>query len=165
MDNTNEKKDIFDRIMGWGFLKIFEPFYKKNKEVLLYLFFGVMTTVVSFITAGIVKVIMEHFGAGSGAVANVSSVISWVVSVTFAYITNRIWVFDSNVKGTANIAKECASFYGGRVFTLLVEMLIMNVGYSWLGINFWVTKIVANVIVIILNYVISKLLVFRKKKA
>ena len=160
----NNEKDIFDRIMGWGFLKVFEPFYKKNKEVLLYLFFGVMTTVVSFITAGIVKAVMERLGAGSGAIANISSVISWIVSVTFAYITNRIWVFESNAQGKANIAKECASFYGGRVFTLLVEMLIMFVGYSKLGFNFWLTKITANVIVIVLNYVISKLLVFRKNK-
>lgn len=163
MENT-EKKDIFDRIMSWGILKPLEPFYKKNKEVLLYLFFGVMTTVVSFITAGIAKALLESVGAGDGAVANVSSVFSWICSVTFAYITNRIWVFESSARGTAEILREGASFYGGRVFTLLVEMLIMNIGYAKLGFGYWLTKIAANVIIIVLNYVISKLFVFRKKK-
>lgn len=163
MENT-EKKDIFDRIMSWGIFKPLEPFYKKNKEVLLYLFFGVMTTVVSFITAGIAKAPLEGIGAGEKTVANVSSVFSWICSVTFAYVTNRIWVFESSAKGRAEILREGASFYGGRVFTLLVEMLIMTVGYAMLGFGYWKTKIAANVIIIVLNYVISKLFVFRKKK-
>lgn len=160
----NKKPDIFDRIMSWGFLKIFEPFYKAHKEVLLYLFFGVMTTVVSFITAGIAKFLLEKIGAGSVVVVNVSTVFSWICSVTFAYITNRIWVFESTARGASAIVKEGASFYGGRLFTLLVEAVIMNIGYDRLGFNYWLTKIAANVIVIILNYVISKIFVFRKKK-
>ena len=167
MENTvenNEKKDIFDRIMGWGFLKIFEPFYKKNKEVLLYLFFGVMTTVVSFITAGISKALLEKMGVGDVWVLNISTVFSWICAVTLAYITNRICVFESTAKGASAIIKEGASFYGWRVFTLLVEDVIMNIGGKLLGINYWVTKIIANVIVIILNYIISKLFVFKEKK-
>ena len=163
MEST-EKKDIFDRIMGWGFLKTFEPFYKKNKEVLLYLFFGVMTTVVSFITAGIAKLLLEKLGAGQSTVINISTVFSWICSVTFAYITNRIWVFESTAHGTSAILKEGASFYGGRLFTMFVEMLIMNIGVKRLGANYWLTKIIANVIIIILNYVISKLFVFRKQE-
>lgn len=165
MANTeNEKKDIFDRIMALGIFKPLEPFYKKNKEVLLYLFFGVMTTVVSFITAGIAKHFLESMGSTENTVANVSTVFSWICSVTFAYITNRIWVFESSARGAAAIVKEGASFYGGRVFTMLVEMLIMNIGYSRLGFNYWLTKVAANVIVIVLNYVISKLFVFKKEK-
>jgi putative flippase GtrA len=163
MEKT-EKKDIFDRIMGWGFLKTFEPFYKKNKEILLYLFFGVMTTVVSFITAGIAKVLLEKLGASENAVINISTVFSWICSVTFAYITNRIWVFESTARGASAIVKEGASFYGGRLFTMFVEMLIMNFGVKLIGANYWVTKVIANVIIIILNYIISKLFVFKKQK-
>ena len=163
MENI-EKKDIFDRIMGWGFLKTFEPFYKKNKEVLLYLFFGVMTTVVSFITAGIAKFLLEKMGAGESAVVNVSTVFSWLCSVTFAYITNRIWVFASTAHSRADVIKEGTSFYGGRLFTMFVEMLIMNIGVKLIGANYWVTKIIANIIIIILNYIISKLFVFKKNK-
>ena len=92
-----------------------------------------------------------------------STVISWICAVTFAYITNRIWVFESEAEGKKAIISEAASFYGGRIFTLLVEMFMMWLGYSLLSFNYWVTKIVANVVVLILNYVISKLVVFRKK--
>lgn len=162
--NAEEKKDIFDKIMSWGFLKIFEPFYKKNKEMLLYLFFGVLTTAVSFVTAGLSKILLEGLGSSKDVVSTVSTVISWICAVTFAYVTNRIWVFDSNAKGLKNIAAEAASFYGGRLFTLFVEMLMMWVGYSLMQINYWVTKIAANIIVLILNYVISKLFVFKKNK-
>ena len=130
---TKKDKDIFDKIMDWKIFGWFRPFYVKNKEMLLYLFFGVLTTAVSFVTAGISKVLLEQAGIGRGGVSTTSTVISWICAVTFAYITNRIWVF------------------------------MMWLGYSLLSFNYWVTKIVANVVVLILNYVISKLVVFRKK--
>ena len=157
-------KDIFDKIMGWGFLKIFEPFYKKNKEVLLYLFFGVLTTVVSFITAGISKNLLEIASDDKNMVSIISTVISWICAVTFAYLTNRVWVFNSQAAGRQAIIKEAASFYGGRVFTLIVEAVMMWVGYSLMSMNYWIAKIIANVVVLILNYVISKLIVFKKKE-
>ena len=157
------REDIFDKIMHLPVLRIFEPFYKKNKEVLMYLFFGVLTTAVSFVTAGISKHMLESWGASSSVVSFVSTAFSWVCAVTFAYVTNRIWVFDSQVKGKKGILAEAVSFYGGRVFTLLVEMLMMWLGYTVMGIGYWVTKIIANVVVLILNYVISKLFVFKKK--
>ena len=164
-NNTLEKKpDIFDKLMHLPVLNIFEPFYKKNKEVLMYLFFGVLTTAVSFVTAGAAKALLEHLDFGKSAVSNISTVISWICAVTFAYVTNRIWVFDSQTRGAGAIVREMASFYGGRLFTLGVEMLMMWIGYSLLDFNYWVTKIVANVVVLVLNYVISKLIVFRKKK-
>lgn len=163
--SENERRpDIFDKIMHLPVLRIFEPFYKKNKEVLMYLFFGVLTTAVSFVTAGIAKTLLESAGCGKGVVSTVSTVISWICAVTFAYVTNRIWVFSSQAKGAKAITAEAASFYGGRIFTLLVEMFMMWLGYKVIGMGYWVTKIIANVVVLILNYVISKLLVFRKKK-
>ena len=137
---TKKDKDIFDKIMDWKIFGWFRPFYVKNKEMLLYLFFGVLTTAVSFVTAGISKVLLEQAGIGKGGVSTTSTVISWICAVTFAYITNRIWVFESEAEGKKAIISEAASFY-----------------------NDWVTKIVANVVVLILNYVISKLVVFRKK--
>ncbi len=158
-----KEKDIFDRIMEIGFLKKLQPFYQKNKEMLLYLFFGVLTTAVSFVTAGLSKALIEQLGFGKGVVSSASTVVSWICAVTFAYVTNRIWVFESSAEGRKEIVSEAASFYGGRLFTLLVEMLMMWAGYSLLGFNYWVTKIIANIVVLILNYVISKLVVFRKK--
>ncbi|MCD7773211.1 MAG: GtrA family protein, partial [Ruminococcus sp.] len=95
-------------------------------------------------------------------VSTASTVFSWICAVTFAYFKNRLWVFNSKAKGAGEITKEAASFYGGRVFTLVVETLMMWLGYSLLQINYWITKIIANVVVLILNYVISKLFVFKK---
>lgn len=163
MKENEQKKDIFDRIVSLPLLRVFEPFYKKNKEMLLYLFFGVLTTAVSFLTSGIAKAVLEGIGAGKGAVSSVSTVFSWICAVTFAYLTNRVWVFESSAKGRKEILSEAASFYGGRVFTLIVETAMMTVGYSKLDLNYWLVKIAANVVVLILNYVISKLIVFRKK--
>lgn len=160
---AKKDKDIFDKIMDWKIFGWLRPFYVKNKEMLLYLFFGVLTTAVSFVTAGISKVLLEQAGIGKGGVSTTSTIISWICAVTFAYITNRIWVFESEAEGKKAIISEAASFYGGRIFTLLVEMFMMWLGYSLLSFNYWVTKIVANVVVLILNYVISKLVVFRKK--
>ena len=162
-DNAGQKPDVFDRIMALPVLNIFEGFYRKNKEVLLYLFFGVLTTAVSFVTAGIAKQLMENAGASENAVSLISTTFSWICAVTFAYVTNRIWVFRSKLRGFMPIVREACSFYAGRLFTYFVELLMMWAGYSQLHFNYWVTKIVANVVVLILNFVISKLFVFKDK--
>ena len=162
-DNQQRQPDIFDKLVHLKIFRWFEPFFQKNREVLMYLFFGVMTTLVSFVTAGIAKYLCENAGLGKSAISNISTVVSWICDVTFAYVTNRIWVFDSKAKGKKGIFAEMVSFYGGRLFTLFVEMGIMWLGYDLLDINYWVTKIFANVVVLILNYVISKLFVFKKK--
>ena len=117
-----EKKDIFDRMMGWGFLKTFEPFYKAHKEVLLYLFFGGLTTVVSVI------------------------------------------FFAIPMNGAKPVAKECAAFFAGRLFTLVVETLLLNVMTTTLKMQEIIAKIIVSIVTIILNYIISKLFVFKKEK-
>lgn len=156
--------------------KPLQKIYYKYEDKWLYLFFGVLTTVVSFISAGVAKLALEKAGAGEAVVGNISTIISWICAVTFAYLTNRVWVFESNASNTKELFAEALSFYGGRVFTLIVELVIMGLGYSIIAKHFfggndsamnaayWVTKIAANVVVLILNYIISKLLVFRKKK-
>ncbi|MBR4627693.1 MAG: GtrA family protein [Ruminococcus sp.] len=145
------------------FPKPIRDLYYKYEEKWLYLFFGVLTTAVSFITAGISKNRLESAGMGTDAVSLLSTAISWICAVTFAYVTNRLWVFESKAHGAKELAAEAASFYGGRVFTFFTEMAMMWLGYSLIGINYWVTKVAANVVVLILNYVISKLFVFRNK--
>lgn len=135
-----------------------------NKETITYLIFGVLTTGVSFATAGAAKFLLEQAGCNDKVVSDVSTVISWICAVTFAYVTNRIWVFNSRAHGFKAIVKEAAMFYGGRLSTLIIETLMMRLGYSVMGINYWITKITANVVVLILNYIISKFFIFRKKK-
>ncbi len=144
--------------------KPLQKIYYKYEEKWLYLVFGVLTTAVSFITAGISKYLLELAGASDKLVGDGSTVISWICAVTFAYLTNRAWVFESHASGAAELAREAASFYGGRLLTLAVEWIMMHVGYAMLHFNYWIVKIVANIVVLILNYVISKIFVFRKEK-
>ncbi|MBO4866400.1 MAG: GtrA family protein [Ruminococcus sp.] len=168
MENT-QKKDIFDRIMGWGFLKTFEPFYKKNKEVLLYLFFGGLTTIVGliFFILPYKLLDLQDITIGSKTIdtnAQVANTISWICAVTFAYITNRIWVFENKAHTSQGIAKECLSFYGGRLLTLLIENFLLNLCVENIGMNAIISKVIVSIITIILNYIISKLFVFKKQK-
>lgn len=156
-------KKIVDKFVSL-FPKKLQKLYYSNEEVIMYLFFGALTTIVSFVTAGLSKRLFESAELGKDMVSIMSTAVSWVCSVTVAYITNRLWVFSSKAKGAKEIAAEAVSFYGGRGFTFVAEIAMMWLGYSRIGLNYWVTKITANVIVLILNYVISKLFVFRKKK-
>ena len=150
-----KKKDIFDRIMALPGLRLFEPLYVRYKEILLYLFFGVLTTAVSigsywlFCRAGIDPLI--------------SNVFSWILAVLFAYITNSIWVFDARPATFRERLAQMAGFFGGRVATLLMEEAVLLVGIKWLGGNDMAVKIIAQVLVLVGNYIISKCLVFRKK--
>lgn len=148
-------RDIFDRIMHTRLLRPLEPFYRKNKEILLYILFGGLTTVVSIATFWL-------FGTVLGVHELIANVLSWIFAVTFAYLTNRTWVFDSRVSDTRGIVREAASFYGGRLLTLGFEEAVLAVFVTWLGMNEMLIKILATVGVLVLNYVISKLFVFRK---
>ena len=155
---NGEKKDIFDKIMSIKPFSVFNPFYKKYKEALLYLFFGVLTTLISI---GVFWV----FTALIPLDELVANIISWIIAVLFAYVTNRIWVFNSHCETKGAFAREVLSFYGGRVFTLLVEEGLLFVFIKLLDLNAMAVKIIAQVVIIVLNYIISKLFVFRKKKA
>lgn len=150
------KKDIFDRIMELPILHTFEPFYKKNKEILLYLFFGGLSFLVSIST-------YAAFNIGMHMNALVANVLSWVITVLFAFLTNRVWVFQSPTETVREFIKQMMAFYSGRVITLVIEEAILLIFITWLGFNSMAVKIVAQVIVILLNYVISKLVIFRKE--
>lgn len=148
--------DIFDRLFQLPVLRILEPFYKRYKEVLLYLFFGGLTFVISVVS-------YAAFTEGLGWNELIANLFSWVFAVLFAFFTNRIWVFQAAVKGGKAFLQQMLSFFGGRVFTLVVEEVILLIFITWLGLpGVWV-KVAAQVVVIILNYVISKLFVFRKE--
>lgn len=153
---AKKDKDIFDRIMSAKFWGPLGPFYFKNKEVLLYLLFGGLTTVVS---------LLSYFVAYKVCNINVliANIISWIFAVTFAYITNKIWVFDSKTETAKEVLGEAVKFYSGRLATLVVEELIIFVFDTLLHFNSMLVKLVAQIIIIVLNYVISKLFVFKNK--
>ena len=127
-----------------------------RKELISYLFFGGLTFLVSIGTYGFFNQIL-------GMNELLANVISWICAVTFAYVTNRLWVFASKARGFKGIMRELLSFFGGRVATLLIEEGILLVFITWLGLDSMLVKIVAQIIVIMLNYVISKLFVFSNK--
>lgn len=151
------KKDIFDRIMELPVLRIVNPFYKKNKEILLYLFFGGLTFLVSISSYAV-------FNIRIGWNALTANIVSWILAVAFAYTTNRIWVFESSTDRGSNLIKEITCFVGGRIATLVIEELILFIFITELEMNSILVKIVAQVVVIALNYVISKF-VFRPQKS
>ena len=149
------KKDIFDRLMGLKLFRPLWPFYVKDKEPLLYLFFGGLTTLISIF-------VFWLFNGPFGLNELVANLISWVLAVLFAFLTNKTWVFQSGGQEDG-FFRLMLSFYAGRLLTLGIEELLLLVFITWLGFNSMAVKIVAQVVVIVLNYVISKLLVFRDK--
>ena len=151
-----KQKDIFDRIVSLKCFSFAYPFYEKYKELLLYLFFGGLAFVVSISSYAFCEVIL-------GFTPLIANLFSWILAVAFAYTTNRIWVFESCADGVQGIIKEAISFFGGRIATLVVEEIILFMGINLLVCNSIAVKVVAQIVVIILNYFISKLWIFNTK--
>ena len=122
-----------------------------DRELTSYVFFGTLT----FFVNVIVYFLFENI---FGVNYIISNIIAWFFSVLFAYITNRIWVFESK---SANIIKEMSLFFGGRIFSGVVDTGLMYLFIDILTIGDLISKIVVQVIVVILNYVFSKLIVFK----
>ncbi|MEE1102409.1 MAG: GtrA family protein [Agathobacter sp.] len=127
---------------------------KKNKEVILYLFFGGLAFILSIVSYAFLNVTL-------GINELIANVISWIIVVLFAFFTNRIWVFSSPTKTVVDFLKQLISFFGGRVLTLVIEEIILGVFITWLQFPSMIIKIIAQIVVIVLNYVISKFLVFK----
>ena len=127
----------------------------KYKDVIPYLVFGVLTTVVNIV----VYWIMAH---PIGLDVMPSTVAAWIASVIFAYVTNRTWVFHSTAKSFGDIIREIISFVGCRLATGVLDWGCMFLFVDILQFNDLLIKCGANVLVIVLNYVASKLLIFRK---
>lgn len=129
---------------------------EKYWDILSYLFFGGLTTVVNFL----VYFPCYHWLHISAAVSNA---MAWVVAVAFAYLTNKPFVFRSHDWSWKTVGPELAKFVGCRIGSGLLETAIIFVTVDWLQWNGIIWKLVTSVAVVILNYVGSKLLVFRKK--
>lgn len=132
--------------------------YRRYREQINYLIVGGLTTVVSLVTYWLCVSIFLN--AEDPLQLQVANVISWICAVTFAYFTNRRFVFFSQEQ---NRIREAGKFFLSRLTTLAMEMAIMALGVSVLRINDKVVKLVAQIIIIIANYVLSKLLVFRRE--
>ena len=129
----------------------------KYRDILAYLFFGVLTTAVNYLVY-LPCYNLLHFSAA------VSNAIAWVAAVAFAYLTNKPFVFESKDWSAKTVLPELAKFVGCRIGSGLLETAILFVCVDLLQWNGNVWKLIASVLVVILNYVASKLLVFRGQK-
>lgn len=142
-------------------MKAILELYKKYEEVINYLVMGVLATIVNLgVKYALLFTILD---AANPTQLQVSVIISWVAACLFAYITNRTIVFKSK---SEKILKEIVSFFSARIVTLGMEMLIMFIFVTWMGLNsdLWVViwTLVAQAVVIISNYIFSKLFIFKK---
>ena len=129
---------------------------KKYKFIILYGIFGVLTTVINIVSYSL---LFEVFGISNV----VSNIIAWILSVLFAFITNKLWVFDSKSLEFKLFLKELGNFTVCRLATGVLDLGIMFGGVDLLKGPAIILKVISNIIVIILNYVMSKLFVFKKK--
>lgn len=135
-------KKIWDKVM--------------NREVISYLIFGVLTTLVNWVVyAAMVKVHIDY---------RIATAAAWAVSVLFAFIVNKIFVFQSYNLRPAFVMKEITSFVACRAVSGVMEMVFMIVMVSWIHMDEYISKIAVSVIVVIVNYVFSKLFIFRKSE-
>ena len=130
---------------------------KKYKEVISYLIFGVLTTVVSL--AVYYLSVFTFLNPENAIQLQIANILSWIAGVVFAYCTNRKFVFESKEK---NKVKEAGKFVLARVITLVMDMIIMWLGVTVLHLNDKIIKLISQIIIIVSNYLFSKLFVFKK---
>lgn len=131
-------------------------FVKKYYSLIFYIFFGIVTTIINISTYLLLLSVNLN--------NHISVVISWFLSVVFAYVSNKLWVFDSNFIFNNGLVIEFCLFLLTRITTLFLEMIIIWYGVQYLCQSPIVWKFIDNVFVVIINYLISKLIIFRKKR-
>ena len=142
----------------------------KYKELILYLIFGVLTTFVSIFSFWLFGLFIPD------RLYLITNVISWVIAVIFAFVTNKLFVFESKKWGKAELSSEVPKFLGARVFSLIIEELglilfidllgFKELGWTVLGFNVTgelIAKTIMAIVVIVLNYFFSKFMIFKKK--
>ena len=135
--------------------------FQKYKQILAYLFFGVTTTLVNWCIYALLQTVRMDM--------TLSNAIAWFGAVCYAFITNKLFVFESRSFAVPVVTREALSFFASRIASGAVEILLPTLLY-WVGLNQslfqlegGVAKALVSVIVIVMNYVLSKFLVFRKK--
>ena len=129
--------------------------FMKYRDIVLYGIFGVLTTLVNIIT--------YHVSYNTLGISNVgSTIIAWIFAVTFAFLTNKTLVFESRSWNRNTVVAEICKFYGCRISTGVIEVGMMYLFVDMMGMNGTLMKTITNVIVIILNYIFSKLFIFKK---
>lgn len=123
-----------------------------KKEILNYIIFGIFTSIVNIATYLLLTDVFNVYYI-------FANILAWIISVFFAYFTNRTWVFESENK---NIIKEISMFYSARLFTGVIDTLLMIVFIDVLSLENTFSKLVTAVVIITLNYLFSKVIIFKK---
>lgn len=144
-----------DLIKAFTSFENLKNFLRKYEHLIAYLFFGVLTTLINLISFWLIS----KFTSVETIPA---TIISWIIAVIFAFVTNKIWVFKSKNKSRKETTKEIINFLIARIITLFVEVFIM-----WLMVDHFhhdklIWKLLCNVITVVLNYLFSKLFVFKE---
>ncbi len=146
--------------------------WDKFHEFIMYMIFGAATTIVSFGSYAIFETVVPHISFFGITIAHTTSanVLSWICAVLFAFVTNKLWVFESKSWRPSVAVKELGLFVSSRLATGVIEWvglpLLINIGVDQVifGVEGMLAKILVSVIVILLNYVFSKLFIFKRKK-
>ena len=126
---------------------------KKHKQIIMYLIFGVLTTLVNVVAYWL-------FSSPLSLNTVISAILAWAVSVAFAFVTNKLFVFEA--RGVKRLPWEMLTFFASRLFTGLLDVGIMYLFVDVIGANDILIKIISNLVVIILNFVLSRLIVFAR---
>ncbi|MEA4894280.1 MAG: GtrA family protein [Oscillospiraceae bacterium] len=168
---------------------VLRALFDKYREIIMYCVFGVTTTIISWLVysvcekafslvrltdpeavsfvSWIIEKTGEHTDVNTFLVMLLSGVISWIVAVLVAFVTNKLWVFDSKSWERRLVRKEALTFFGGRIATGLLEVLAVPAIVSWgfnaklFGVDGLPAKILVSVAIVILNYILSKFISFR----
>ena len=131
--------------------------FKKFREQIMYIIFGVLTTIVNYVVyLALTKMMNVDY--------MISTVISQIVAMIFAYITNKIYVFEAKNDSFKGLIKEMVSFFSVRIVSLFLDMGFMKLFVDIMHLNDAIMKLVSNVLIIVANYIFSKLFIFKKNK-
>ncbi|MDO5147436.1 MAG: GtrA family protein [Eubacteriales bacterium] len=156
-------------------MKVIEGFVEEHREILSYLFWGVMTTIVSWGSYSLFTILLgKHscsplsFNMEMSSIVFFSNALSWICATLFAFITNKIWVFNSKSWRREVFMPEFLKFVSTRLVTgggeiVLVPMLVViGLDQTIYGIEGGLSKVLVSVFVVVLNYIFSKIFIFRK---
>lgn len=129
----------------------------KYKSFIMYMVFGVLTTVINLIAYFMCFNVLK--------ISNViSTIIAWILAVAFAFATNKLWVFDSKSFDVKTLSHEIPTFFGARIATGVLDVVIMYMAVDVFSWNPTVWKLISNILVIILNYIASKFVIFKESR-
>lgn len=147
---------------------------KQYREVVSYLFWGVMTTVVSWVSYSVFALVfkgqvsmVQLFGMEMSMVVLIANILSWICAIAFAFVVNKIWVFQSKSWKKSVWISELWKFLSARIVTGILEIVVvpllvgMGLNQTIFGVEGMVAKVLVSVAVVLLNYVFSKLFIFR----